>query len=215
MSRLPVRRYPYSLDEPLLWLTPKDPWTIRMACEGAQILGDMGSGKTSGSGKTLAKAMLKAGFGGLVLCKKTDECASWVQYARETGRQDQLLIVHPSQDWRFNFLEYSFTRAGEGAGYVPNAINLMLNLIENRRERGRRVYATAGSLLGRKCAPDAPLHHGGADSGRRTSHHGPFEARPHPTPLCPSPHRKSDLEQRLLPVPSPHQGDLAAPARHE
>jgi hypothetical protein len=135
MSSLPVRRYPYSLDEPLLWLTPKDPWTIRMACEGVQILGDMGSGKTSGSGKALAKAMLKAGFGGLVLCKKTDECASWVRYARETGREDQLLIVHPGQEWRFNFLEYSFTRAGEGAGYVPNAINLMLNLIENRRER--------------------------------------------------------------------------------
>ena len=135
MSTLPVRRYPYSLDEPLLWLTQKNPWTIRMACEGVQILGDMGSGKTSGSGKTIAKALLKAGFGGLVLCKKTDECASWVRYARETGREDQLLIVHPSQDWRFNFLEYSFTRAGEGAGYVPNAINLMLNLIENRRER--------------------------------------------------------------------------------
>jgi len=135
MSSLPVRRYPYSLDEPLLWLTQKNPWTIRMACEGVQILGDMGSGKTSGSGKTIAKALLKAGFGGLVLCKKTDERASWVQYARETGREDQLLIVHPSQDWRFNFLEYSFTRAGEGAGYVPNAINLMLNLIENRRER--------------------------------------------------------------------------------
>jgi hypothetical protein len=109
--------------------------TTTMACEGVQILGDMGSGKTSGSGKALAKAMLKAGFGGLVLCKKTDECASWIRYARETGREDQLLIVHPSQKWRFNFLEYSFTRAGEGAGYVPNAINLMLNLIENRRER--------------------------------------------------------------------------------
>jgi len=25
----------------------------------------------------IAKALLKAGFGGLVLCKKTDECAAW------------------------------------------------------------------------------------------------------------------------------------------
>jgi hypothetical protein len=139
MSPLPVRPYPYSLDEPLLWLTRKDPWTIRMACEGTQILGDMGSGKTSGSGRTLAKAMLSAGFGGLVLCKKIDECATWVQYAQETGRMDQLLIVDPSQSWRFNFLDYQFRRAGEGAGYVDNAVALFMNLIENRREGAQQT----------------------------------------------------------------------------
>ncbi len=139
MSSPPVSPYPYSLDEPLLWLTRKNPWTIRMACEGTQILGDMGSGKTSGSGRTLAKAMLPAGFGGLVLCKKVDEYATWIDYAKETGRMDQLLIVDPSQPWRFNFLDYQFKRAGEGAGYVDNAVALFMNLIENRREGAQQT----------------------------------------------------------------------------
>jgi hypothetical protein len=129
-----MRKYPYSLDEPLLWFAKNSPWRIRDALEGTAILGDMGSGKTSGSGKTLAKSMLNAGFGGLVLCKKTDECQTWVKYAHETGRQDQLLIVNPRYDWRFNFLEYQFKRVGEAAGYIQNAVALFMNLIENRRE---------------------------------------------------------------------------------
>jgi hypothetical protein len=110
-----MRQYPYSLDEPLLWFAKDCPWRIRDALEGTAILGDMGSGKTSGSGKTIARAFLKAGFGGLVLCQKTDECESWIHYATECGRRDQLLIVNPRQPWRFNFLDYTFRCGGEGA----------------------------------------------------------------------------------------------------
>jgi len=129
-----MKKYPFSLDEPLLWFDKNCPWTIRDSLEGTAILGDMGSGKTTGSGATIAKAFLKAGYGGLVMCKKVDEVDTWLRYARETGRQDQVLIVHPQQPFRFNFLQYQFSRAGEGAGYVDNAVQLFVNLIENRRE---------------------------------------------------------------------------------
>jgi len=84
-------RYPYSLDEPLLWFS-NYPWRIRDALEGTAILGDTGSGKTSGSGKAMARAMLNAGFGGLVLCKKIDESKDWIRLAEECGRQEQLMI---------------------------------------------------------------------------------------------------------------------------
>ena len=83
-----MKQYPYGLDETLLFFE-KYPWTIRDSFEGTAILGDMGSGKTTGSGATLAKAFLKAGYGGLVMCKKIDEVDTWVRYARETGRLDQ------------------------------------------------------------------------------------------------------------------------------
>ena len=111
-----VEHYPYSLEEPLLWFADR-PWRILDALEGTAIIGDTGSGKTSGSGKTIAKAMLHAGFGGLVLCKKIDECDSWVQLATECGRSDQILIVNHRQPWRFNFLDYTFRRRGVGAGF--------------------------------------------------------------------------------------------------
>ena len=41
-----------------------DVWRIRDACEGTMIFGGTGSGKTSGSGRTLATSFLAAGFGG-------------------------------------------------------------------------------------------------------------------------------------------------------
>ena len=135
--------YNLSLDEPLLWFSPKDPWTLRDACEGTSIIGDTGSGKTSGSGQAIAKAFLKAGFGGLVLTDKASEREVWERYCRETGRSESLLIVHPAAPWRFNFLDYQFARAGEGAGHTENAVATFMNVIENRYEGGKRATQDA------------------------------------------------------------------------
>lgn len=63
----------YDLDQALFWFNEKFPFSVRQACEGVQIFGGIGSGKTTGSGEALAKAYLRAGFGGLVLCAKKDE----------------------------------------------------------------------------------------------------------------------------------------------
>lgn len=131
--------YGTGLDQPLVMLTPKDPWTIRDSFEGTQIFGEPGSGKTTGSGAALAKAMLRAGYGGLVLTAKPDERALWERYARETGRLDSLLVVHPRQKWRFNFLDYEFSRPGEGAGFAENVVELFMNVIGAIESDGRQA----------------------------------------------------------------------------
>lgn len=77
------------LDTPLVRFSadPRDWWTLRDAVRGVQIFGGIGSGKSSGSGRTLALSLLKSGFGGLVLTGKVGETALWVEdYARRTGR---------------------------------------------------------------------------------------------------------------------------------
>jgi hypothetical protein len=74
------------LDTPLLELSPTDHWTIRDACEGVQIFGAIGSGKTTGSGAALAMRYLQHGFGGLVCCAKPEERALWQGYMRDAGR---------------------------------------------------------------------------------------------------------------------------------
>ena len=51
----------FNLDKELMYLSPKDTFTIRDACDGIQVFGGIGSGKTSGSGATLAKAFLSSG----------------------------------------------------------------------------------------------------------------------------------------------------------
>lgn len=58
---------------------------IRNAVTGVQIFGGIGSGKSSGSGKTLAYSFLKNGFGGIVLTGKIDETETWLKYAEATG----------------------------------------------------------------------------------------------------------------------------------
>ena len=54
----------YPLNKPLIHFSESDAWTIRDACEGVQIFGAIGSGKTSGSCKSIAQSFLGNGFGG-------------------------------------------------------------------------------------------------------------------------------------------------------
>jgi len=123
------------LDCPLVPLGARDTFTVRDACEGVAIFGAVGSGKTSGSGAAFARAFLSSGFGGLVLTAKPDERALWERYARDTGRSDDLVIVSPSSAYRFNFLDYEWTRPGLGAGLVENVVQLFMLAMEVAGER--------------------------------------------------------------------------------
>ncbi len=120
----------FSLDRVLCRFNGSDPFTIRQACEGVQIFGGIGSGKTSGSGATLAKSFLRAGFGGLVLCAKKDELDTWRQYAKETGREESLLVFDVEGQCRFPFLQYEIDREGDGAGYTENLVRLFMTVYE-------------------------------------------------------------------------------------
>lgn len=120
----------FNLDNPLLYLSSYDAWTIRDACEGVQIFGAIGSGKTSGSGAAIAKAFLRQGFGGLVLCAKPEERVLWERYAAETGRSKHLVIVSPQQPWRFNFLDYELRREGSGGGMTENLVALLTSITD-------------------------------------------------------------------------------------
>lgn len=121
---------PFNLDKVLLNFNGDEPFTIREACEGVQIFGGIGSGKTSGSGATLARAFLRSGFGGLVLCAKKDELETWEGYAKETGREDSLLVFDTSGKFTFPFLQYEIEREGEGAGYTENLVRLFTTVYE-------------------------------------------------------------------------------------
>lgn len=96
------------LDHPLLeWGNgdlPPDEFTIRDAVQGVIIFGGIGSGKTSGSGQSLATQFLELGFGGIVLCAKEDELQLWHDYARLTGREDDLIVFSSGGEHRLTSL---------------------------------------------------------------------------------------------------------------
>lgn len=122
----PGAGYVHDLDTPLLMFSPADVWTLRDAAEGVLITGGIGSGKSSGSGAALAKAYLRAGFGGLVCCVNVDEVERWRRYCAETGRERSLIVVDGSLSERFNFLDYQMT-VGRGSAF--EAVGVLLDIL--------------------------------------------------------------------------------------
>lgn len=113
-----------SLDTTLIRFGRQDRFTIRNACESVQILGGVGSGKTSGSGRALALAYLRAGMGGMVCCAKPGEADLWRSLAKECGRERDLLFFDASGTHRFNFLDYAQATIGKG-GFDTNLVDMM------------------------------------------------------------------------------------------
>jgi len=115
-------------DDQVLLQIDSDRWRIKDACEGVVIFGATGSGKTSGSGQTLAHSYLAHGFGGLVLCAKPEESKLWRAYAKEAGRESDLVLFGTDPAWSFNFLEHESRRQGPGAGLTENIVNLFTEI---------------------------------------------------------------------------------------
>ncbi len=86
----------WKLDDRLLRIDlptgQSDGWTLRNAVQGVQVFGGIGSGKSSGSGQTLAKTYLREGYGGIVLTAKINEATEWLNYARETDRWEHIVV---------------------------------------------------------------------------------------------------------------------------
>jgi NAD(P)-dependent dehydrogenase (short-subunit alcohol dehydrogenase family) len=125
-----ARNYLYKPTDTLLWFSGADGWTLDDAYMGAFIFGGTGSGKSSGSGRALAHAFLRAGFGGLVLCAKPGEAELWTRYARKTGRESSLIILGGKGERRFNFLEYELSRIDGGGSSTPFALEALLKVYE-------------------------------------------------------------------------------------
>lgn len=120
----------WRLDGPLLQWSRQDAWTIANAVQGTLCMGETGSGKSSGSGRAISTAFLQAGFGGLVLCVKPDEAATWIDRTRQCGRGDDLILVRPGGPWRFNPFAVEAGRSGPGAGHVESLVGLFSSLLE-------------------------------------------------------------------------------------
>jgi hypothetical protein len=123
-------RYVADLDQPLLRLSAQDQFTLRDACQGVHIFGGIGSGKTSGSGKALASAYLRAGFGGLVLAAKPDEVDRWIGYAKENGRAKSV-VLFGERGGGFNFITYELAR--QGMGGVGSVVECLMRVLEAAR----------------------------------------------------------------------------------
>jgi hypothetical protein len=109
-------------ETPLFYLSDNrdDAYTVGDSYQHNLILGATGSGKTSGSGRTLLTSMMRADYGGLLTVVKTTDRAVYEHYARQTGREKDLIVVTLDNDipFRLNFLEYESRRSGKAVAEV-------------------------------------------------------------------------------------------------
>lgn len=110
-----------NLDKPLLQLTPKDAISVRASFTGFHAYGATGSGKSSGTAKLLSGALLRAGYGGLVMTAKPDEISVWLAHAKQHGRENSVIVFDEQR--HFNFIQYEFSRRGaEAANSVTDIL---------------------------------------------------------------------------------------------
>jgi type IV secretory pathway TraG/TraD family ATPase VirD4 len=123
---------------PIMALNEQDHWTIGDACQGTQIFGSTGSGKTTGSLAAIVGGFLKAGFGGLFLTVKPDDCATYVGWCKRHGRSGDVMVFSPSQPYRFNALDSELRRTDAGAGHTQSVVTLLSSMLElnQRNKRG-------------------------------------------------------------------------------
>lgn len=114
------------LAQPLHQFSSHDSWTIRDAVEGLVVLGGNGSGKSGASGAAIARSMLRAGFGGLVLTAKGDEADTWRAAASATNREGDLHVIESGGLYCFNPLDYEYARQGDGSHLALNIATLFL-----------------------------------------------------------------------------------------
>lgn len=118
----------WPLDLPLVRFSEyrEDTWTLADAFQGVVIMGENGSGKTSASGRHIARKYLENGFGGLVLCFKTDEADLWRSYLKAAGRESDGRFFSIDQEFRFNFMDYE--AANSGLDLAENLVSLLVDV---------------------------------------------------------------------------------------
>lgn len=113
-------------------------WRGKDAVEGTQIFGATGSGKTSGSGRAFATALLRAGYGGLVLTAKADELETWKGYFKAAYGADadkemhrRLVVLEPHCGFHFNPLSYEYylRPTNDGPGSTQRVVNLFMTAL--------------------------------------------------------------------------------------
>ena len=132
------RECAFDLDAPLFQLSPSDPFTLRHAVEGVSVFGAPGSGKSTGIGALLLRALLGHGAGGVGCCVKPGEAALIAAHAAAVGRSKSLIVVSPENGWRINLLEYVLKRPGVKGSRTEQVVNLLMTIVEvaERGEKG-------------------------------------------------------------------------------
>jgi TraM recognition site of TraD and TraG len=126
------------LDTPLLYWTQHDPLTVRDLLNGGVLtIGRTGSGKTSSSGKTLARKLVShRNSCGLISAAKPEDVGMWRKIFADAGRSKDLLTFDATGDLRFNFLAEAMQHGGH-TREITRCIMTIGETLRSGENRGR------------------------------------------------------------------------------
>jgi len=128
-----------SIDRALWWWTHNDPVRVRDLLNGGiLILGMTGSGKSSSSGKQIARALVRdrQSFG-LILAAKPEDLPMWTDIFRKTGQSKRLLVFDGAKSrLRMNFLEEAARYGGDTREITKCITTIGETLASGDRGRG-------------------------------------------------------------------------------
>jgi hypothetical protein len=124
-------RYANILDQPILYLSDSDCLTLRHFVQGGTLtIGDPGSGKSSTSSKQIICGFMRAGLGGLLHTVKKEDTENYLAYARECGREADVVVFSEDSGLTFDPLAYEWSRTSErGGGSVESCIDFFTTLL--------------------------------------------------------------------------------------
>lgn len=79
------------------------------------VSGGSGAGKTTGPLKCAITSIFRLGIAALISTAKVDDCERILQYAKQTGRMDDVIVVDSSGDYSMNFIQYCLDLTPEGS----------------------------------------------------------------------------------------------------
>jgi hypothetical protein len=126
------------LDRPVFAFSEQDAVPLRALVQGGTlVVGDPGSGKSSTVGKQVACALMRAGLGGLFHAVKSEDRDSFIAWARECGREKDIVVFNEASRLRFDPLAYEWSRpTGRGAGDVEGIIDYFSTLLTMGKPQG-------------------------------------------------------------------------------
>lgn len=102
------------LDLPILWLSKTDVLKFRDVIEGGTLVtGGLGAGKSSTTLRQYFLAFMRAHLGGLVCVVKSEETDAVLAYARECGREADVVLFNEQSGLTFDPLAYESSRTAE------------------------------------------------------------------------------------------------------
>lgn len=133
---------PWQLSDKLFSVGPfSQAFTLEMAFRGTKIYGATGAGKSSGLGRVIGTSFLENGFGGLVLCAKSDndELKNWEFMARIAQRQRSIIhfgIKNSQTSFSFNILDYLRSMYGQSSSdFQMNLVTLLKQITNDFKDK--------------------------------------------------------------------------------